>query len=181
MKRSLLPVLAAVLAAVVLCSCGRALGAETLTQSLYAPYEAEAAVTDGDNVYRVSVVRNADGDITFTFIEPAALAGISYRFDGDGAAIVYKDLSVPYGEGADRLSHGVTVWKKLMAAEGEFSAKKSDGGYVCSNGESEMFFDGQTLAPTLIKNDKITISISGFRQTNDKSSEGAGADITGGT
>ena len=162
----------------LLCSCGRPAGPESLLSALDGPFEADAAVSDGEDVYRLHVVRNASGGTVFTFTEPAQLSGISYSFDGDGAKIVYKDLSVPYGDGADRLSRGAAVWNGLISGGEGFTAKKADGGVVCSNGERRILFrDG---VPVLISSGDITISFTEYRKTNDKPSEGTGADLAPG-
>lgn len=178
-------IVAALSLALLLCSCAGLPDRGSLRSVLETPYEAEAAVTDEDCAYVTRVDRDASGRLTVTFSEPAALCGVSYTHDTDGSRLVYKDLDIPIvAPAADRISSGVLVWMRLLSPSDEYTVRSSSENgkkiYVMSDGKTEYRFDAQTGYPIMIRNEKTTITFTGFRIKNDKPSEGSRPDIKGG-
>ena len=161
----------AVLLSVLLCSCESVPGVQTLTEALRQPYEAEAEIQDGDDVYTVSVDSDANS-VSFCFFEPALLRGVIYGFTDGRCSMDYNGLCIPVDpNGAqDGLYGGVLVWKKLLAAEGEYTVRRTADNFVMTDGKTEYLFDKQKKAPVYIKSGDITITFISFRAKNDKTS-----------
>lgn len=163
----------AVLLSVLLCSCGAVPDRITLSEILQKPYEAEIAIRDGDNVYTASVCLD-ESALCIEFSEPALLCGISYGFTPEQSYIVYNELNIPfdYGDAQDNFSYGVTVWKELLSAEGEYTVRCVNNGqnkqYSMTDGKTEYRFDASTNAPVFIKRGDITITFTDFKAKNDK-------------
>lgn len=159
----------AVLLTAVLCSCGAVPDRITLSKALRGPYRADIAVSDGDGVY--TAVVSYDGDTTsFEFSEPALLCGISYGFTREKSYMIYNDLTIPFDvkNAQDKISTGVTVWKKLLSADGEYTVRRAGEQYVMSDGKTEYRFDAATNLPVCIKSGDITITFTDFKVKNDQ-------------
>ncbi|MBQ7700409.1 MAG: hypothetical protein IJT49_08725 [Clostridia bacterium] len=159
----------AVLFSVILCSCGAAPDAETLLSVLKDPYEAETAISDKDSVYTATVLFDSNA-LLFKLSAPELLCGVSYGFDKENSYIVYNGQSIPFeADGADdTVSGGVLVWKKLLSANKEYTARRSADQYVVTDGKTEYRFDKETKLPLYIKSGNITITFTNFKVKNDK-------------
>ena len=167
------------------CSCGALPDKNELCSALLSPYEATAAIRDGDDVYTAKITLD-DGVLSLLFSEPALLCGVSYGFTENESYVVYNDLNIPINaeKAAGRFSKGVMVWRDMLTPDGEYTVKSMTDGqkkqYIMTDGKTEYRFDSTGNTPVMIKSGDITITISDFRIKDDKTPESNSADIKGG-
>ena len=160
-----------VLLSVLLFSCAAVPDTEELSDVFRAPFEAEAVIQNGKDVYAVSVC--FDGSTQqFKFSEPVHLYGVRYVFSDGESSIIYNDLRIPVdlSGAADKSAGGVPSWKKLLEAGGEYTVRRTGEQYIMTDGETEYSFEKETKIPVCIKSGDITITFISFRVKNDKTS-----------
>lgn len=125
--KKLIPIL--LIVTLLFSSCAKLPDGKEYTSVFSAPYKARITVTDDKREYKAELTLTADGSLTVRFTEPLPLSEIGYVFEGDQCSILYNDTSLPVNApDADIVSHGVSVWRRLLSPAEEYSVSRSGTG-----------------------------------------------------